>query len=202
MTTPVEYSFVVYGTPVSQGNLSPVPRRIGTDPTTGKALWDWRNPRLVHQNAKQLKPWRQDLANAALEGRGDRPIIERDVAVCLSIVCYLPRPASAPRRVTRFTKQPDYDKLVRALDALTGIVWVDDAQVDECHVWKRFAGGAHDPLGPQGVPRMVIGVKAQEAAVPKDASLFAEDPPAPAAPRVMAKARVRKPKPERPEVGF
>ncbi len=203
MTTCVEYSFVVYGTPISQGNLAPVPRRVGTDQATGKAIYDWRNPRLVHQNAKQLKPWRQDLANAALEGRGDRPMIERDIAVCLSIVCYLPRPVSAPKRVTRHTKQPDYDKMIRALDALTGIVWADDAQVDECHVWKRFAGGAHDPLGAQGVPRMVIGVKAQEAAVPKDAPLFDNTDPSPVAPAQPAPKRARSTKAAiRTEVGF
>lgn len=197
----VQYQFTILGSAVGQGNLSPVPRRAGTD-ASGKPVWDWRNPRLVHQNAKQLKPWRQEMANAAIEARGEQPMIPREIAVRVSACFYFSRPTSAPKRITRHTKAPDTDKLIRSLDALTGICWVDDAQVDEWHVWKRFAGGPGDPLGAQGSPRCVIEIAAQDEIRPADGTLFDEDAPAPRAPLVVAKARIRKPKPERPEVGF
>ena len=197
----ISYQFSVLGSPVGQGNLSPVPRRAGTD-ANGKPVWDWRNPRLVHSNAKVLKPWRQEMANAAIEARGEQPLIPREIAVRVSACFYFPRPASTPKRVTRHTKKPDTDHLIRSFDSLSGICWVDDSQVDEWHVWKRFAGSQADPLGPHGSPRCVVEIAAQEAMLPADGPLFEADEPAPAPPLIVAKARVRKPKAIRPEVGF
>ena len=54
----------------------------------------------------------------------------------------MPRPKSTPKRNVRpaHTKTPDIDKLLRAaLDALTGVVWRDDAQVAEVSVRKMVA---------------------------------------------------------------
>jgi len=56
------------------------------------------------------------------------------------------KPASYPKRPTkgnpwpdRWWKKPDVDNYVKLLfDALTGIAWVDDAQVTDLHVTKRF----------------------------------------------------------------
>lgn len=48
---------------------------------------------------------------------------------------------SAPEYVTR---APDVDKLARAvLDALTGIVFRDDAQVAHLNVWKQYGRSAY-----------------------------------------------------------
>lgn len=193
----VEYTFTILGTPVGQGALKPVPRRDGTGPD-GKSVWNWRGARLIHQNEKALKPWRNDVADAAIKARSTQPIIDRDIAVQLSVVFYFQRPQSAPRRITRHTKLPDADKLLRSLDALTGIVWIDDAQVDEVHCWKRYAGGALDPLGAAGTPRMVVRVQAQEEAHPKDATLF-EQPDTQSA---VKPERRKASKPARLEVGF
>lgn len=192
-----EYTFTILGTPVGQGALKPVPRRDGTGPD-GKPVWNWRGARLIHQNEKALKPWRNDVADAAIKARGTQPIIERDIAVQLSVVFYFQRPQSAPRRITRHTKLPDADKLLRSLDALTGIVWIDDAQVDEVHCWKRYAGGALDPLGAAGTPRMVVRVQAQEEAYPKDAPLF--EPPE--IQKATKRERRQASKPARAEMGF
>lgn len=192
----IEYSFTVLGGPVGQGNLSPVPRRDGTD-AAGKATYDWKRPRLVHQNAKDLRPWRQAVGSAALDARGTHPVISRDVAVCLHVMFLFQRPQSAPKRVTRHTKAPDIDKLERALlDAMTGIAYADDAQVDEVHKWRRYAGGGLDPLGAAGTPRTVIRVIAQEEVPLRDAPLFEQEAAAPA-----AAARKRRPSPH-PNVGF
>lgn len=56
------------------------------------------------------------------------------------------KPASYPKRATKtnpwpnaWWKKPDVDNYVKLLfDALTGIVWLDDAQVTDLHVTKRF----------------------------------------------------------------
>jgi Holliday junction resolvase RusA-like endonuclease len=161
----IEYSMTVYGTPIGQGNLDAVPKRVGTNPATGKAILDWTRPRLVHQNAKDLKPWRQSVSLSALEARGRHREIDRECAVRVDIVFYFQRPKSLPKCRTRQITKPDIDRLVRAtLDALTGIAFADDAQVDETHLWKRFAGGVADPLGAAGTPRTIVRVAAQEEA--------------------------------------
>lgn len=65
---------------------------------------------------------------------------------CIRLACefQLPYPKSSIRKYQfgwlPHTKQPDVDKLLRALmDALTGIVWVDDSQVSFVAVNKSYA---------------------------------------------------------------
>lgn len=53
----------------------------------------------------------------------------------------LPRPRSRPKRDHWPDRRPDLDKLGRALlDALTGIVFLDDAQVVALDPTKEYAG--------------------------------------------------------------
>jgi len=60
--------------------------------------------------------------------------------VCISLTFYLPRPKSAPRRVVHPATRPDLSKLVRSVeDALTGIVYRDDAQIMSLTAIKAFA---------------------------------------------------------------
>lgn len=59
-----------------------------------------------------------------------------EIPVRVSITFVFEKPKSAPKRRTRPTVKPDIDKLTRAcMDALTGILYHDDAQVvdDEHH---------------------------------------------------------------------
>jgi hypothetical protein len=78
--------------------------------------------------------------------------------VMQELLFLMPRPVSAPRRVTRPTKKPDLDKLVRCVkDGLTRAgVYRDDAQVIATVARKEFAGGAYDPAGASGIPRAEI----------------------------------------------
>jgi Holliday junction resolvase RusA-like endonuclease len=82
------------------------------------------------------RDWQQLVAEAA-----SRTITPG--AVSLTIWCYLPRPkkymrakyAIGPAHVTK----PDSDKLARSVkDALTGVVWRDDAQVTDLIIHKRY----------------------------------------------------------------
>lgn len=137
----------------------------------------------------------------ALQARQQIAAIDREIAVAIHLAFYFPRPASLAKRVTRHIRKPDFDKLIRAAaDAFTSVLYIDDAQADEAHIYKRYAGGALDPLGSNGTPRMVVKVLAQEDAIAKTPPLFEEKSTSvsPAAPP----KRARKPKPVRVEVGF
>lgn len=84
--------------------------------------------------------WRERVAWFAHQAWSDSPIA-RDVPVVTSLEFVMPRPVSLPKRSTPpMVKQPDADKLLRAVnDSLTGVVWVDDSQVVDSRQVKRYA---------------------------------------------------------------
>ena len=130
-------SFFVPGQPAAQGSMHAMQHR-----TTGKVI-------VMAANSKKLRPWRSDVAGFA-QAEGVRPALG---PVHVSIEFYLQRPkahflrdklrATAPVEVD---KKPDVDKLARGiLDALTGVAWIDDAQVSILHVSKLYTPAAHGP---------------------------------------------------------
>ena len=138
-------TFTVYGVAVPKGSMKAfVPK-------------GWTRPVITHDNVK-TKPWGQDISRTALETRGDRPVITDD-ALVLELQFFLPRPTSLSKRITRHAKRPDLDKLTRTVkDALKGIVYRDDSQVDELRCVKRYAGGPFDLEGVLGAPRLEVTV--------------------------------------------
>jgi len=117
--------FTVHGLPIAQGSKN----QFGGE-----------------SNAKALKPWRNDIKVAAFDAMSGYPPWSGGVQ--LRAVFIFPRPkhhfgtgrnagevkASAPGWKT---SAPDLDKLVRALgDALTGVVFKDDAQIVGISVTK------------------------------------------------------------------
>lgn len=113
----------VPGAPVPQGSKSYKGHR------RGRAV--------LVESAAGLPDWRARIAWAGHE-HGWRPA-PGPFAVDLEFV--LPRPKSTPKsRTPPATKKPDGDKLLRAVyDALTGVAWLDDAQVVDEHHRKRIA---------------------------------------------------------------
>ncbi len=111
------------------------------------------------ESSKKLKPWRESVSAAAqvwcLRHRGFVPF---DEPLELRARFALPRPASTPKKVTRPAKKPDLDKLARAiLDALSGIIYTDDARIVRIVAEKCFAddAGPHveiivAPIGAEG----------------------------------------------------
>jgi crossover junction endodeoxyribonuclease RusA len=93
------------------------------------------------ESSVHVGPWRERVALFAHQARVGQPLIERLVPVQTVIEFVLPRPKSAAKRSTPpMIRQPDLDKMLRAIDdALTGVVWSDDAQVTETHTMKRYA---------------------------------------------------------------
>jgi crossover junction endodeoxyribonuclease RusA len=99
------------------------------------------------ESSKAVKPWRADVRQAFLD-HGDTvspgvATFGPYVAVVVKIVFVMPRPVATPKTkpTPAAVKQPDLDKLVRAvLDAITSAgVWCDDAQVTAAHTHKRIA---------------------------------------------------------------
>jgi len=111
-----------------------------------------------HSNAKWLTPWRSSVAAAAALAMDEREALIGPVRLELAFRVQRPhghygtgrnadklRPSAPAVPITN----PDLDKLVRAvLDALTGIVYRDDAQVVELEVVKRY--------GPPGLDAWVM----------------------------------------------
>lgn len=104
----------------------------------------WARPVLT-STSRGLKSWEWAVRAAALH------VISvawpRGVGVRVETEFILARPQSHPkRRAIEHTKKPDLDKLVRAvLDALTGVAYVDDAQVCRAVIAKRYAGPIEQP---------------------------------------------------------
>lgn len=157
MTTPVKLPLVfrVNGKPAPGGSK----KVVGTT-KAGKPL--------IVDAAKGNASWRRKAANAARAQVGDASPIE-GVALKLTCVFRLVRPKrhylgdDVERGLVKATApkfplgRPDATKLLRSVeDALTGIVWKDDAQV--CHqvVAKRYIDD-HNPT-----PGVYIGIETLE----------------------------------------
>lgn len=129
-------AFFVRGLPAPQGS-----KRALRNRHTGRVA--------LVESSKHVAPWRSDVRDAALASMGDQA--PYGGAVEVELVFALPRPKAHhvggdPARGLRPgappvpTGKPDVDKLARAvLDALTGIVWADDAQVAGLAAYKRYA---------------------------------------------------------------
>jgi Holliday junction resolvase RusA-like endonuclease len=113
MNEPLSLEFTVYGVPIPQGS------------TKAFLPKGWTRP-IVTADNKKTKPWRQEIAGAALNALGKQSAVGRDVPVRVEVRFFFPRPKSVR-------------KLIRsALDALTGIAFEDDSQVTEVHACKLF----------------------------------------------------------------
>lgn len=126
----------VPGIPVGQGRIS----HVG-------------NGRLVHSNAKRLKPWREKVAAAIRQQMtGDEWPIEGPVKVAITFA--FARPKTVKNRMWPHVR-PDLDHLARAgLDALTmsGAI-KDDAQVVMLGLTKCYS----EPGMTLTLRRMAVG---------------------------------------------
>lgn len=115
--------FWAYGTPVPKGSTRAFVRG-------GRAI--------VTSDAKGLGAWQRTIRDAA-QAHAESGYTAGPVRVVFAF--RLPRPKSLPKsRPTAHTKRPDLDKLIRSgLDALTGVLWADDAQVHAVTASKAYA---------------------------------------------------------------
>lgn len=141
-------AFTVRGIPAPQGSKRLLPRgaRRGGAP-------------ILVESSKRVPKWRRavrDEARRAIEAAGftrgpstRAAYVELDFRLPRPKSHYLPansrraEPELRPDAPRHHTGKPDRDKLERAvMDALTGVLWVDDAQVVAGRTTKRWADGA------------------------------------------------------------
>lgn len=107
----------------------------------------------IVENDRRSKDWRGDIkrfANDEYTG----PMLTG--ALCLTLTFFLERPkfhsgkrGLLPSAPVHPIVKPDLLKMARAVeDALTGVLWSDDAQIVTELLKKRFVSG---PMGAQGV---------------------------------------------------
>jgi len=130
---------IVYGHPAPQGSK----RHVGNG--------------VMVESSKHVKPWRDDVKNAAEKAIADQlgQTYPLDEPLVVRMVFTLPKPASAPkRRRTWPCRTPDLSKLIRSTeDALTNAgVWRDDARVTEYErAAKVYPGEDPEALDAPGV---------------------------------------------------
>lgn len=116
-------------------------------PTTAGSVRAFNNPKtnrpiIVKDNKKDQAKWRADVQNVVRQAWGaldQHPPVDAVCSIHLEFV--MPRLSAMPKSYTKpHGKQPDADKLVRAVqDALTHVVWTDDARADKGSWYKRYA---------------------------------------------------------------
>lgn len=147
--------FSVWGIPVTQGSARAINAKH-----SGRAI-------LIPDHRVELRSWREAIASAAAQAT-EEPLRG---AVSLGLLFALPAPKSrpeelrTPRQVAEWAypwRRPDLDKLARAvLDALTGVLFLDDAQVVELRLLKVYGNRAGLTVtatmiapGPAGLARL------------------------------------------------
>lgn len=129
-------AFTVYGLP---------------EPAGSKRAFVIKGRAIVTDANAKSRGWKNQVTAAAREAY-QGPLLDGPLSVTMTF--FRPRPAghmgangklkkSAPSEPTT---RPDVLKLARAVeDALTGVIWRDDAQITQETIWKRY-----------GEPAMVV----------------------------------------------
>ncbi|MEV0759601.1 RusA family crossover junction endodeoxyribonuclease [Nocardia sp. NPDC050435] len=98
----------------------------------------------MYESSRYLKPWRELIAYHAVAQQ--IPMIDGPVILGLGFVMTRPQRTPRTRPTPPATKRPDIEKLARGCaDALTGIAFRDDAQVDRMPLAKRIAELGEEP---------------------------------------------------------
>jgi Holliday junction resolvase RusA-like endonuclease len=128
-------TFWVPGIPRPKGSLAPCPKRGARGLRRGKDMYYRVRDLVLLPQSEHLRAWTEAIQWGVLEHKPRHPL---KGGFALTAVFYMPRPQE-PRDRHHLTV-PDVDKLLRAvLDALTGILWVDDSQVVIVETRKMYA---------------------------------------------------------------
>lgn len=138
-------SIIVRGLPIAQGNS----RAFVAQSKGGKFRAIVTTE--ANRTNSPLGAWRSAIATEARDEMGNRPLFEGALRVTVTFCFprpkshFLPATKSRPTPILRddapvfHTSRPDVDKLTRALfDALTNVVWHDDAQVADVRARKVY----------------------------------------------------------------
>jgi Holliday junction resolvase RusA-like endonuclease len=122
----------------------PVIIRLSGDPV-GKG-----RPRFVRASGRAFTPaktrsYEAALRYAAQEVMGERAPMEGPLRVLVVAAFPIPKSYSKGKRLDALsgsahpTKRPDWENIAKTLDALNGVVWVDDVQIIDGRVLKTYA---------------------------------------------------------------
>jgi len=151
-----EVEFIVYGRPAPQGSKQAYAiyrGKPGSKTFTGKIA--------QVEMSKYVKPWRTEVA-AAARALGIREPLDGPLVACMVFTIARPKSHYRTGKFAHLLRDaapvapattPDFSKLVRATeDAMTGIVWKDDALVVRYEAsGKVYAGSAEvDALAEPG----------------------------------------------------
>lgn len=133
--------FTVPGPIVGKGRARSVPLMRDGRPVIGYG----GRPMVIHHTPEKTTSYESLIRVAAEIAMGDRPPIAGPVAVSLMLAFAIPaswskrRHAAALAGDIRPTVKPDADNVLKAIcDGCNGIVFIDDKQVTEVHLIKRY----------------------------------------------------------------
>lgn len=136
--------FIVYGLPEPKGSTKIIPLRR-TFPFTAESYQALLSAVAITSDNPDVKQWERAIGKSALAAMMALPAASRGAhmgALALQAEFFLPRPQRVTADEAHVVK-PDLDKLLRScLDALTGIAWLDDAQVTSIVTGKAYASAA------------------------------------------------------------
>lgn len=117
-------------------------------------------PRFVRRTGHAFTPaktrsYESMLQGAAIEAMNGHSILDGPLNV--KVEAHFPVPASWSQKkraaallgVTRPTTRPDWENIAKMLDAFNGVVWLDDKQIVEGSIVKRYSEA----------PRLVVTVE-------------------------------------------
>ena len=101
------------------------------------------NRAIITSDNKDLKSYRQEVSKAALAQRQELNFYEvmfvKHVPVVAVFKFYFAKPESVSKKRNAHVVRPDLSKLIRATeDALTGIIYADDAQIVDIRAKKEY----------------------------------------------------------------
>ena len=132
-------AFTVDGAPVTQAGMRAVPIK-GKDGAPGGV-------RQISSGGKGLMFWRTLISKEASTAMNGAPLLSGPVGIYARFT--LERPKSRAKREHFPDGRPDVSKLARALeDALSKVVYEDDARIVDEHVTKRYVGDIGGALKP------------------------------------------------------
>ncbi len=136
-------AFLVVGTPASKGSARAIKRGAFAVLVASGS----------NANRRAIQAWEAAVSwSAKAAARGAPPLVG---PVAVTIWFRFARPASHGKRqraIDAHATKPDLDKIARCtLDALTGILFVDDAQVSDLRVIKSYCRHGEKPGATIGV---------------------------------------------------
>jgi Holliday junction resolvase RusA-like endonuclease len=150
----------IVGLPEPKGSMDAFAQPYGPAcPACGERK---RRPAYVTERRNSPSRKWQSRAHWAAKYAWERPALSRNTPVALEILFLLDRPKSVRRDEP--TVKPDLDKLARGiLDAFTGVVYEDDAQIVELRIRRRYAESNVDPAGRElEPPGAIVAVSIRE----------------------------------------